>query len=168
MKKTGFYLLTCVLIFLLSCKSGNDFHGKWVINQSGLLLSSNEADKLDIYNSCNGKNIIFSNDSVYFDSNCIFFQDIYSLSKPEKTNLPMRALSINNPERLLANIFGTYRSEDEASISNYILKKKSESCRACDIYMFIVSKNKMAIVDEPYFIILERDNGSAESSRTKK
>jgi len=152
-------LVTLLIVFsvvLYSCKKKSNLDGVWVINQSGILLTSLEDDKSELSHSCTGKLVEFKNNKILFDSSCIFFSDIKSISYPVFINKKFDSLEINNPERLIANIYGSYQKGDEFKLSTYLIEKTDSEKKISNMYLFSDDKNRIILVDDPYFLILQR------------
>jgi hypothetical protein len=141
------------IFFFLCCKQEQKFE-KWKIISTSILLTSDPEDKEDLYKRCKGKDILISKDSLFFNNDCLFEQQIKGeLTSYKKTTYHSLCSYFNN-DKLKALLAIKGKISKYYFLNTVKFKLTDGSIDSCSLILNEL-KSRMFIFYDPYVLTLE-------------
>lgn len=127
---------------------------KWIVVSSGILATSSELDKNILYNSCIGKTMLLTSDSIFSFSDCFFGDSVFGKIV---NSIPLTKTDLLNQYESgdrLNSYLDTYCKGDTFSKGVVYYYNKEREQDSFDL-IFNKDKNSGVIISEPYFLFIK-------------
>ena len=157
MKNSIIFLLVCFTV--LACNNVYDkVAGKWKISKTGLLLTSLEEEKEDMYTTCIGRNVRIYDALISFDQPDVCFDCEKGIKLKQHYRSKWKDLKVNNVTRLLTNmgfnVDGVLLNKTVEVFEGEPVKKNTMDEK---VLVLVLDESEIIIYEDPYFLLLKQD-----------
>ena len=144
-------ILILILILFSNCQKSKQDISRYKIISSQILVTSDKEDKIQLQNSCKNATIYIYEDTVQFNTKCIFNETIKD--KIESTEY-VDSFEISHSYLNLSSRY-LFKSNIKYKKINLLFKFKDSSEDSLSI---IFDKEKLLVIYEPYLLEFQKMN----------